>query len=64
VNDTGKLYNFDQDSTDANGSQDKKKKAEAKYAKILNYFEDRVWREGDPPGTALMYKCKWCPNTY
>jgi hypothetical protein len=42
----------------------RKKNKEPKYANILDYFEDPTWREGDPPGTALMYKCKWCPNIY
>jgi hypothetical protein len=64
LNNNNEAYNFDQDSTYADGSKDEKKKKEATFAKILKYYEDPVWREGDPPGTALMYQCKWCPNIY
>ncbi|KAA1096407.1 hypothetical protein PGT21_015826 [Puccinia graminis f. sp. tritici] len=63
----GEPYDYDQDSTDASVeicSKSDKKKKEAEYVKVLEYFEAPVWKKGDAPGTTLNYQCKWCKVTY
>ncbi|PLW47849.1 hypothetical protein PCANC_07895 [Puccinia coronata f. sp. avenae] len=42
----------------------KKKAKQDTYTEILDYFHAPVWKTGNPPNTALNYKCKWCHNTY
>ncbi|KAA1096430.1 hypothetical protein PGT21_016619 [Puccinia graminis f. sp. tritici] len=63
----GEPYDYGQDSTDASVeicSKSNKKKKEAEYVKVLEYFEAPVWKKGDAPGTTLNYQCKWCKVTY
>ncbi|OAV93789.1 hypothetical protein PTTG_06253 [Puccinia triticina 1-1 BBBD Race 1] len=64
VGPNGEPFDYDQDSTNTNGAKDKKKNCNAESLKVLEYFEDPVWKEGDLPGTAFNYKCKWCLKTY
>ncbi|PLW23769.1 hypothetical protein PCASD_02574 [Puccinia coronata f. sp. avenae] len=57
---------FDQDTDDGSiviqPRGEKKKTPE--FAKIEEYFYPPTWKEGDPEGVLLNYKCRWCKVVY
>ncbi|KAA1124375.1 hypothetical protein PGTUg99_029575 [Puccinia graminis f. sp. tritici] len=66
-NPEGAAFDYDQESDEQSVKiqpRTAKKIKEALYAKVLDYFEEPVWKKGDREDTALNYKCKWCPGTY
>ncbi|KAA1094025.1 hypothetical protein PGT21_006613 [Puccinia graminis f. sp. tritici] len=65
VDSNGEPYDYDQDSD--SGSIEILKKGGSKedeFDHCLDYFDEPVWKKGDPLGTKLNFKCKWCHNTY
>ncbi|WAR58118.1 hypothetical protein PtB15_5B350 [Puccinia triticina] len=52
-------YNQDSDGSIKIQPRENKKPKETVYDKVVDYFHDPVWKQGDPPNTTLNYKCKW-----
>jgi hypothetical protein len=64
-----KHYDYDQDtdggSITIQTRPEKKDAVELEvFAHPRDYFEPGMWKEGDAPGTALNFTCKWCKNVY
>ncbi|POV97175.1 hypothetical protein PSHT_14712 [Puccinia striiformis] len=66
-------YDYDQDSEikiEKIQSKSQKKKGEDNnndndnFSYVDDFFEPPFWKAGDPPGTALNFKCKWCRTPY
>ncbi|KAA1110898.1 hypothetical protein PGT21_033931 [Puccinia graminis f. sp. tritici] len=61
-------YNYDQDSDSVSILNPKRlgeKSAKGDgFAHPLDYFHPPTWKEGDPHGTKLNFKCRWCDKTY
>ncbi|KAH9461973.1 hypothetical protein Pst134EA_004804 [Puccinia striiformis f. sp. tritici] len=63
VGSNGETYDYNQD-TDHSSAEDDPEGQEDEFPHPSEYFHEGVWKEGDVPGTALNFKCKWCHNTY
>ncbi|POV94459.1 hypothetical protein PSTT_16848 [Puccinia striiformis] len=60
-------YDYDQDSEieiEKIESKSRKKKVDDddddNFSYVDDFFEPPFWKAGDPPGTSLNFKCKWC----
>ncbi|KAA1074146.1 hypothetical protein PGT21_008426 [Puccinia graminis f. sp. tritici] len=69
VHSAGEAYDYDQESSEGsveiearpNKTKDAKK---AETQELLRYFEAPFSKKGDPPNTALNFRCKFCKGVY
>ncbi|PLW21975.1 hypothetical protein PCANC_04392 [Puccinia coronata f. sp. avenae] len=58
-------YDFDQESDDSIEIESReKKKAEPLEDAVTEFFEEPVWKDGDPPNLLLNFCCKWCKGWF
>ncbi|KAA1119885.1 hypothetical protein PGT21_035802 [Puccinia graminis f. sp. tritici] len=61
----GEPYDYNQDSNSGSIEIPKKDGSkEDEFDHCLDYFDEPVWKKGDPLVTKLNFKCKWFHNTY
>ncbi|PLW13285.1 hypothetical protein PCANC_17765 [Puccinia coronata f. sp. avenae] len=58
------VQDSDQENSKFKCQKNKKKKKEQIFDNIEDYFEKPTRAENDESGPPLLYKCKWCANTY
>ncbi|POV95693.1 hypothetical protein PSHT_15522 [Puccinia striiformis] len=65
------VYDYDQDSEveiEQIESKARNRKADDdddnNFSYVEDFFEPPFWKKGDPPNTALNFRCKWCRVPY